>query len=152
MGYAIPVGLLDVAKGFVPASLFPSANGDHAWYALLIGTAAILGHVYTPFMKFRGGKGVATAAGVVLAVSPLPLLVSVTAWIVVLLVSGYVSLASIAGAVTFPVAAWVLVPEKPHLLAIGVLIAAFITFTHRVNLQRLREGTESRFGQRVSRD
>ena len=146
--YAIPVGLIDVAKGTVPVAFVAPWASPAPWAPLLLGVAAILGHVYSPFLKFRGGKGVATAAGVVLGLAPLPLAVSTTVWLVVLGVSGYVSLASILGAAAFPFAAWLLTPRDRYAIGAGVAIAGFIVFTHRGNIRRLLAGTESRIGRR----
>jgi glycerol-3-phosphate acyltransferase PlsY len=111
--------------------------------------AAILGHVFSVFVRFRGGKGVATAAGVVLALAPLPLLVSAAVWVTALKTSGYVSLASLAGAVTFPLAVWVLGSSNRYVLPTGAALAAFIVLTHRANIRRLFAGTENRFGRKA---
>lgn len=147
--YAIPVGVFDVAKGAVPVLvLAPLVESSQEWMPLAVGLTAILGHVYSAFVGFRGGKGVATAAGVVLGLAPLPLLASAAIWAAVLKFTGYVSLASMLGAVVFPVAAWVVRPEDRYLPAIGTALALFIIFTHRSNIRRLLAGTESRFGHR----
>ena len=144
--YAIPVGLIDVAKGTVPVAVVAPWASQAPWTPLLLGVAAILGHVYSPFLKFRGGKGVATAAGVVLGLAPIPLAASAAVWLAVLGVSGYVSLASMLGAAAFPVAAWLLTPRDRYVIGAGVAIAGFIVFTHRSNIRRLLAGTESRVG------
>lgn len=146
--YAIPVGAFDIAKGTAPTLLLPPRIGSGDWIPLAIGTAAILGHVFSVFVKFRGGKGVATSAGVVLALAPVPLLAAAVAWAAVLRGTGYMSLASITGALVFPVAAWALGTSNPYIVPVGALIAAFIVFTHRANIGRLLAGTESRFGRR----
>lgn len=145
--YAIPVGLFDAAKGAVPVVLLAPLAGSQRWMPLAVGVAAVLGHVYSVFMRFRGGKGVATAAGVLLALAPIPLAISVAVWALVLKLTGYMSLSSVTGAVTFPVAAWLLHPDI-YLLAVGVALALFIVYTHRANVRRLLSGTESRFGRR----
>jgi glycerol-3-phosphate acyltransferase PlsY len=107
--------------------------------------------VFSVFVRFRGGKGVATAAGVVLALAPVPLLVSAAVWIVVLKASGFVSLASMAGAVIFPLAAWIIGTANRYVLPVGAVLAAFILFTHRANVRRLLAGTENRFGARAGK-
>jgi glycerol-3-phosphate acyltransferase PlsY len=146
--YAVPVGLFDVAKGSVPVLVLPplAHPAPAPWVPLAIGVAAILGHVFSVFVRFRGGKGVATAAGVVLALAPIPLLVSAAVWVAVLKGWGFVSLASITAAVTFPLAVWLIGAGNRYVLPMGAAIAAFILFTHRANLRRLRAGTETRFG------
>ena len=104
--YAVPVGLFDIAKGAVPVLLFAPRVSDSQLFALACGIAAILGHVFSVFVRFRGGKGVATAAGVMLGLTPLAIGVAALAWLGVVALTGYVSLASIAGAAVFPVAVY----------------------------------------------
>jgi glycerol-3-phosphate acyltransferase PlsY len=144
--YAIPAGLFDVAKGAAPTLLLPARVGSDAWLPLAIGAAAIAGHVFSVFVRFRGGKGVATAAGVVVALAPLPVLVSFIVWVGVVKLTGYVSLGSMLGAVVFPLAAWIVGVTNPWVIPVGVVLAGFILFTHRTNLARLLAGTEHRFG------
>jgi acyl phosphate:glycerol-3-phosphate acyltransferase len=146
--YAIPAALFDIAKGALPTVLLPPRLGTAAWLPLAIGAAAIVGHVFSVFVRFRGGKGVATAAGVVLGLAPIPLLISFAIWIVVLTLTGYVSLGSILGAVAFPVSAAALGTANPWVVPVGSALAAFIVLTHRQNIQRLLAGTENRFGRR----
>ena len=144
--WAVPVGLVDIAKGALPVWLLAPRVGPAPWIPLAVGAAAILGHVYSVFIGFRGGKGVATAAGVVLALAPLALLGAFALWALVVTLTGYVSLASIGAAVAFPVLALALGGANPYVGPVGVILAAFIVFTHRANLRRLRAGTEHRFG------
>lgn len=146
--YAIPAALFDVAKGAVPTAVFPARVGPEPWLPLAIGGAAVVGHVFSVFMRFRGGKGVATAAGVVLALAPLPLLGSCAVWVAVLKATGYVSLASMLGAVAFPIGAALIGNTNSYVVPVGVAMAAFIVFTHRANIRRLLAGTEHRFGRR----
>lgn len=117
--------------------------GDAELTGFLLGLTAILGHVFTPWLKFKGGKGVATGAGVALAVYPLPFFLALTVWIAVLKTSRYMSVASITAAYIFAGATAWLVPNKTH-ACIALAAAAFITWTHRANIARLRQGTESR--------
>lgn len=146
--YAIPAGLFDIGKGAVPTLLLPPRVGPDAWIPLAVGAAAIVGHVFSVFVRFRGGKGVATAAGVVLALAPIPLLVSAVVWVTVLKATGFVSLASMLGAVAFPFAALALGAANPYVVPVGAGLAAFILYTHRANIRRLLTGTEHRFGRR----
>ena len=149
--YAIPVGLFDVAKGAVPVFLFgPRAGGD-PWIPLCCGVAAVVGHVFSPFVRFKGGKGVATAAGVVLGLAPLAFLVALAVWAVVVRLTGYVSLGSILAAVALPPAAWLLHPDGGvEQLVVFSVLALFIVIAHRANIRRLMAGTENRFGQRAA--
>lgn len=149
--YAIPVALFDIAKGAIPVLVFAPQVSDSELFALACGIAAILGHVFSVFVRFNGGKGVATAAGVMLALTPLALAVAATVWALVVLLTGYVSLGSIAAAATLPVAVYFLEhPRTPELLWIDTLVAAGVILLHRRNIQRLLKGTENRFGRRAA--
>lgn len=149
--YAVPVGLVDIAKGAVPVLLFAPRVSDSQLFALACGIAAILGHVFSVFVRFRGGKGVATAAGVMLGLTPLAIGVAALAWLAVVALTGYVSLGSIAGAAVFPVAVYLLErPDRPEILWLDALVAAAIIWLHRANIRRLLNGTESRFGRRAA--
>ncbi len=143
--FAVPVGLFDVLKGSVPVALATRLASDPAWIPVLVGCMAVVGHVFSVFLRFRGGKGVATAAGVVLALAPLPLGISAVIWIGLLTTTGFVSVASMAGAVAFPIAVRLLMPSAAYTFWIGVVLATFIVYTHRSNIQRLIAGTENRF-------
>jgi acyl phosphate:glycerol-3-phosphate acyltransferase len=145
---AIPAGVFDVAKGALPVALAVRAGVGPTWWPLVVGLVAVLGHVYSPFVGFRGGKGVATAAGVFVALAPAPLGVAAVVWVSLLTATGYMSVASMTGAVAFAVAMPLLRPGRPSLIVSGVLVCAFILFTHRSNIRRLVTGTESRFGTR----
>src|SRR5881397_4302650 len=93
--YAIPVGVIDMVKGAVPVAILgPWSNGP-AWFTVALGLAAVLGHIFSPYVRFRGGKGVATAAGTFLALVPLAIVISLALWAVTLWLSGYVSVASL---------------------------------------------------------
>lgn len=149
--YAIPVGLVDIAKGAVPVLVFGPRVSDSELFALACGIAAILGHVFSVFVRFRGGKGVATAAGVMLGLAPLALGVAALTWLAVLKLTGYVSLASVGAAALFPLAVYLLErPDRPEILWLDALVAAAIIWLHRANIRRLLNGTESRFGRRAT--
>jgi len=110
--------------------------------------AAVLGHVFPVYLGFRGGKGVATAAGAVLALAPAALGLSAIVWLTVLIGTGYVSLASMLGAAALPVALRITGPFDGYTFGVGVLLASFIIVMHRSNIRRLLAGTENRFGRR----
>ena len=141
------VGILtlvgDCLKGLIPVLVAKWLGLPDLWIAA-IGLAAFLGHVYTIFLGFKGGKGVATALGVFLGTSPLSLLGALAVFALVLYRWRYVSAASIAAAATIPVAV-TLVTGKPELILMSGAIAAIVIFRHRENIARLRAGTESRF-------
>jgi len=144
--YAIPVALVDITKGVIPVSLLASYAGSEPWIPITLGAAAVIGHVFSVFVRFRGGKGVATASGAVLALAPTAFVVSLVVWIVAVTLTGYVSIGSILGALVFPVAARVVMPDDIYTFGVGLILAAFIVFTHRANIRRLALGTEHRFG------
>jgi glycerol-3-phosphate acyltransferase PlsY len=145
---AVPVGLFDVAKGTVPVLLAARLAGGPSWFPLLVGICAVLGHVYSPFVRFKGGKGVATAAGVFLALAPWSLLVALVVWALVLRLTGYVSLGSMVAAGAFLASVPVLYAGQRGTLLAATGVFAFIVFTHRANVRRLLAGTENRFGAR----
>ncbi len=149
--WAVPVGAFDVLKGVVPVALFGPWAGGGEWTPLLLGATAVLGHVYSVFMRFRGGKGVATAAGVVVAMAPWAALAALGVWALVVRLTGYVSLGSVLAAATLPPALWILHPDRRALTVPFALLAGLIILLHRPNLQRLLAGTEHRFGHGAER-
>jgi glycerol-3-phosphate acyltransferase PlsY len=151
---ALVVFAVDMLKGAVPAALLPvhvlpaSAIGtDQAsWWALAFGIAAIVGHAKPVFLLWKGGgKGVATAAGVFGALAPAPLLIALAVFVAVLWRTGYVSAASLCAAVVLPLLLAGFNGVSSPLTIVAVLIGAFVFWSHRANIQRLRAGTEHRF-------
>ncbi len=144
---ALPVVVADVAKGFVPAWLFPRLD-DAPWtWAIAYGTAAVTGHVYSVWVGFRGGKGVATSSGVLLGLAPWAVLVGFLVWVLVVFTTRIVSLGSVLAALTIPAAVWLLPHEgERELLWFTTALAAFVTWSHRANLRRLARGEEHKFG------
>jgi glycerol-3-phosphate acyltransferase PlsY len=141
------VGILtligDCLKGVIPVLAAKWLGLPDVWIAA-IGLAAFLGHVYTIFLGFKGGKGVATALGVFLGVSPLSVLFALPVFVLVVYLSRYVSLASIVAAAVIPVIVW-LTGGAPELVLMSAAIAGVIIFRHRENIARLRAGTENKF-------
>jgi glycerol-3-phosphate acyltransferase PlsY len=145
---AVPVLAVDVLKGWVPTWLFPRLDWGTPWgWALAYGAAAILGHVYSVWVGFRGGKGVATGAGVFLALAPWATLAAAGVWLLTLLAARLVSLASILAALALP-AAVAFTPHRggPVLVAFSAALAVFVLWTHRSNVARLLRGEERGFG------
>ncbi len=144
----------DLLKGFLPVFFLPiytETLRPELW-ALVYGVAAIAGHVKPIFLLGKGGgKGVATASGVFLALAFVPMLVSEAVWIATFYFTRYVSLASLLGAAVLPIAilAWYRDPQSPVFIA-SVIIAAFVFWTHRANIGRLRRGEEHRFVKKES--
>ncbi|MBE2212797.1 MAG: glycerol-3-phosphate 1-O-acyltransferase PlsY [Opitutaceae bacterium] len=142
---------LDFLKGVIAAlqaglwaRLLPADAAHGAWLGLIGLTAAILGHSYSCFIRFRGGKGVATTLGGAIALMPVAALISVVVWLVLFYSTKYVSLASIGLAVTLPVAVFFL-SGVSELFGFAVLLAVFVIVRHRENIVRLIRGTENRF-------
>ncbi len=153
MKAAIWVYFLDIGKG--AAAVLLARELDQTWlrpdlFLVLVGLAAILGHVFPVYLKFKGGKGVATSAGVLAVLMPIETLLAVVVFFIVILASRYVSMASMAAALTLPVAITVErslldqdVSRVYWLLAIA--IGLFVPLTHFRNIRRLLSGTENRF-------
>lgn len=136
----------DVFKGWLPVWLALQSN-MLMWVIAASGLAVFLGHLYPVFYKFRGGKGVATALGVMLAISPILALAAVVTWLLVFLVSRYSSLAALVAALLAPVYAWFLLPYQLYIITI-VIMSSFLIWRHRSNIQKLIAGTESGFGKK----
>lgn len=144
---AVPVVVIDMVKGWIPVGLFSVWVGASIPWTLAFGGAAIVGHVFSFWVGFRGGKGVATSAGVFLALAPWAVLGAFAVWCLLTLPTGYVSLGSIGAAVVLPV----LVALTPHrggaaVLVFSMALAAFVVWAHRGNVARLLRGEENRFG------
>ena len=148
--FAIPVGMFDVAKGAVPVLLFGPAAGGAPWFPLLCGVLAVVGHVFSVFVGFKGGKGVATSAGVVLGLAPMAVGICLLVWAAIVWLSGYVSLGSVVATGVFPALVWLLYPARRGAIGVYVLLAAVIIWMHRSNIRRLMAGTENRFGRRAT--
>lgn len=154
-GPAAVVFVLDTLKGALAIIVFidlllPGAAVPFL-YRVLIGLCAILGHTFSPFLRFKGGKGVATSLGALLALNPLVATVALIAWGLVLAFSRYVSLASLVAAWTLPFAAFNIAPpsDQRWLVGLGLGLAILVTVKHRSNIARLLSGTESKIGKRV---
>jgi len=143
--WAIPVALVDIGKGAVPVAVFAPMAGGGPWLAVALGVAAVLGHIFSPYVRFKGGKGVATAAGMFLALAPLAVAIALPIWGVCLWLSGYVSLSSILAAAAFPVLVRVTEPAAGPAFWASVALAVLIVFSHRSNIRRLLAGSENRF-------
>ncbi|MFL5466070.1 MAG: glycerol-3-phosphate 1-O-acyltransferase PlsY [Gemmatimonadaceae bacterium] len=143
------VFVADFLKGLLPVYLLPGYTETlrpDLW-ALIFGAAAILGHVKPIFLLGKGGgKGVATAGGVFMALAFIPVLITQIVWLVVFYATRYVSLASLVSAAVLPIAIFLLQrhPQSPVFIA-SVVIVVFVFWTHRANIARLRRGEEHRF-------
>jgi acyl phosphate:glycerol-3-phosphate acyltransferase len=154
-GIGIPVFVLDLLKGLGPVMVMEGRDAE-SWVLILTGFCAILGHMFTPWLGFKGGKGVATAAGVLLGIAWLPMLVGLGIWLGCYFLTRYVSLASmlsgagVVGAMVFQMGRsgnwdWVQ-------LGFGVMLALLVIFRHRANIGRLMAGTEPKSGGRKAKE
>lgn len=135
--------LIDFAKGFVAVVLARIHLSHEPRLLALIGLCAILGHSFSLFLKFRGGKGVITSAGVFFAILPIPTAIALGIFLVALLSTRYVSVGSISGAIGLCVSAWIMLDSK-FLIAVVTASSLLIIFLHRKNIQRLIHHQESR--------
>lgn len=144
--YAFPVALVDVAKGFCPVWLFAGLAGVGFPWTLAYGSAAIFGHMFSLWVGFKGGKGMATSAGAFLALAPWAVIGGFVVWLCLTIPTGYVSLGSVGAALTLPV----LIALTPHqggatLVWVSFLLAVFVICRHRSNIGRLLRGQENGF-------
>ena len=152
-GLGVLTLLLDIGKGALPVWLTPRLEfmsafpGGASWCAVTVAIAAVLGHVFTVFAGFKGGRGVATTFGVMLALSPMASLVFVGVFLATLFTTRFVSLSSILGMLAYCIGLWWLAPgswQSPTFV-LGVLLAVVVIARHKDNLGRLARGEERRF-------
>ena len=147
---ALPVMIVDVFKGWFPVWFFPQRDQSAIWeWTLAYAGAAILGHVFSFWVRFKGGKGIATSAGAFLALSPIGTLVALASWLMVTVSTRMVSAGSLAAALTLPLAL-LFVPHQGgnSLLIFTGALALFVFWAHRSNIKRIVKGEENRFGKR----
>jgi len=146
----------DGLKGWAAVALLPdlvfrlfhipaeTQNVHREYYMILAGLSVVLGHNYTCWLHFKGGKGIATSAGVLSALVPLALVIILALWIVIFLVTRYVSVASLTASAALPFASWV-TGRSVLLIMVTACMGALAIYKHRPNIERLMKGTESRF-------
>ena len=153
LGYkaGIPVLLLDILKGWLAVKLiyltnyYIPATGDYINFQLLLGLAAIIGHIFPVFAGFRVGKGVATLIGVILAIDPLSTLICIGVFMVTLLITKYVSLSSMIAGISFPVLVIVVFKTTtPSLIIFSLIVFVLLLFTHQKNIERLARNEEKK--------
>jgi glycerol-3-phosphate acyltransferase PlsY len=152
--WGLTVFVLDAAKGFlaarVPAlldvALFHGVAPEGIFVAsLAAGVAAILGHTFSPWLRFRGGRGVATSLGVFLAIVPVPTLLAFAVWILLMIATRRVSVGSIGASLVYPFLVFFLLHDDPHRIRLTIITAAIsllVIVRHKANIQRLLAGTE----------
>jgi glycerol-3-phosphate acyltransferase PlsY len=148
--FAIGVVLIDVGKGFIAAWWIPAIDFGGSALALdprilimACGFAAVVGHCFPIWHGFRGGKGAATAVGALIVIEPWLILPLIITWLVVLVMTGYVGLATVTAGFSLIPITWLI--SDPAALVFSVVLASFLLFTHRGNMRNLRAGTEYRF-------
>ena len=152
--FALWVMVIDIGKGVLATAVLPTAEIlalpldpaiDRTWLAVACASAVVLGHVYPVWYGFRGGKGAATLVGVVIGLKSAAVLPLLGLWLLILLLTGFVGLATMLAVASFPI--YLLMSEDAPaaaLLSFGWVMAAFVCYTHRLNIQRMRTGTENR--------
>jgi glycerol-3-phosphate acyltransferase PlsY len=170
LGKPIGIGvlLLDASKGYAACALLPPLifnwlaphfSGLFAYFQqtplelqirfyVVAGVCAVLGHNYTCWLKFKGGKGIATTAGVYLALAPWPLLIAFVVFLLAVVVTRYMSVGSITAALALTTAVWVMPPHNLLLGSVTTALGALAIYKHKSNIQRLIDGTENRFGKK----
>ncbi len=153
LGFAAVTVFIDVGKGWLAACCLPQfeipsvasdAAIDRDWLAVSCAAAAIVGHVWPQFFGFRGGKGGATLVGTLLVLAPVLAVVAIAAWFVVVMLTGFVGLATIAGALSIPVVIALTDTGAESLLVYTLVMATLVAWAHRGNIARIRTGTEPR--------
>lgn len=142
--WGIAAFVLDAIKGFVPAFVFPmTVSSAPAWLGLACGVAAVAGHNWPVWLKFKGGKGVSTSAGMLLGIAPAAVGIGFAVFAITVLLTRYVSLGSILAAIAVPSAFLAMDRTENHLLAGALVVMGLLTiFKHRANIRRLLAGTE----------
>ena len=144
-GWGIFTFVLDALKGFIPAFVFPLLGNLSGEWGVLLGMAAIMGHTFPIYLKFKGGKGVATSSGMLLGVAPLAVGIGFLCWVACLAISRYVSLSSILAALVVAVVVWIQ-GDKGLIVNIAItILSLLVVWLHRANVKRLLNGTENQF-------
>jgi glycerol-3-phosphate acyltransferase PlsY len=151
--FALGVVVIDVGKALLAVGLLPGLDlplvgidpaVGRSWLAVACATAVVLGHVYPVWYEFRGGKGAATLIGAVAVLAPAALVPVAVAWLATVMLTGFVGLGTLLATATLPVYFALAAPRSTPLLVFGLAMAAFVAYTHRANIGRMRAGTENR--------
>jgi glycerol-3-phosphate acyltransferase PlsY len=151
--FALGVVLIDVGKALLAVGLLPGLDlplvgidpsVERSWLAVACAAAVVAGHVYPVWYEFRGGKGAATLIGAVAVLAPAALVPVAVVWLATVMLTGFVGLGTILATATLPVYFALAAPGSAALLTFGVAMAAFVAYTHRSNIERMRAGNENR--------
>jgi glycerol-3-phosphate acyltransferase PlsY len=145
-GPGATVFVLDIVKGYLPVHLARSLMPHAPWMAVVVSMVAIIGHTFSVFLKFKGGKGVATSLGAIIGLDARVAAIGFGVWVLLVAVTRYVSVASIAASASVPILMIVFHEHRSYIL-FGILAGAFVIWKHRSNMDRLLHGTERRWGQ-----
>ena len=143
--WGIFVFVLDLGKGWIAVALAKSVGNLPETWSVTVGVFAVLGHVFSPWLGFRGGKGVATSAGILIGLAPWVALGVALVWFLTFQMSRTVSVASLCAATAFPLFVFWLMPEQKVFQWISIGMTVLVWFRHRDNLKRLFQGKENRF-------
>ncbi len=136
---------VDAMKGFIPVILTKTFLSDYAYLPLLVGISAILGHLFSIFLLFKGGKGVATGTGVYLALAPIPTLITGIVFFISAFTTRMVSVGSITSAIALAILTFIFYKNDVIFVSITFLIAILVIYKHRSNIQRIIKGEENKF-------
>jgi len=151
--FALGVVVIDVGKALLAVGLLPGLSlpfvgidpaVDRAWLTVACATAVVVGHVYPVWYEFRGGKGAATLIGAVAMIAPAALLPVIIVWLATVMLTGFVGLGTVLGTATLPLYFALSEPRAVPLVVFGLAMAAFVAYTHRENIERMRAGNENR--------
>ena len=147
--FALGTIIIDIFKGFLPVYFLPSLiNNGNPWIPVLLGIAAVIGHVYPIFYSFKGGKGAGTLVGVVMAIFPSSILIVFCTWLMILILTGYVGLSTMCAGVSLVVITYLQYPDNGINSAFGYFtigVSLFLFYTHRENIKRMLSGGENQF-------
>ena len=144
------VGIIDIAKGWVVAFYSPYLLSNNSpeflisFIQIISGSSAVIGHTFSIFLKFKGGKGIATLTGLIIAIAPVSFLCCLMIFFLTLFLSGYVSLSSILGSLTLPISI-IFLEVNDSIIIFSIIIPCFVLITHKSNIKRILNGTENKF-------
>ena len=151
--FALGVVVIDVGKALLAVGWLPGVSlplvgidpvVDRTWLTVACAAAVVVGHVYPVWYEFRGGKGAATLIGAVAVISPLALVPVIVVWLATVMLTGFVGLGTMLGTATLPIYFALTEPRSAPLVVFGLAMAAFVAYTHRANIERMRAGNENR--------
>jgi glycerol-3-phosphate acyltransferase PlsY len=137
--------LLDIAKGYVAVWLAGRLTADNVWWTSAAALAVMAGHAFPVFLGFKGGKAVASFVGAFLRLTPIPLAAVLVVFVITVGVTRHISVGSIVGAATFPLAVWLILHPAPPIVIAALIAGAFVIYRHKENILRLHAGTEHVF-------